>query len=65
MTIKKLVDYVDNLEKAINKITKLQVPEEIEQRHGKVIKDTTSQLSSVVDLIDEEYHEQFYGKPKD
>lgn len=62
MTIKKLVDYVDNLEKAINKITKLEIPEEIKQRHGKVIKDTTSQLSSVVDLIDEEYHEQFYGK---
>ena len=64
MTIKKLIDYVDNLEKAINKIGKLPIPKEIEQRHGKVIKDTTSQLSSVVDLIDEEYHEQFYGKSK-
>lgn len=64
MTIKKIIEYVDNLEKASKKIDKLPIPKEIWEQHGKKIKDMSAQLSFIIEDIDNEYYEQFYGKPK-
>lgn len=60
--IKQLIKYVDNLEKANKMIDKLSIPKEISNSYGKEIKDISSQLSSIIDLIDTEFYEEFYGE---
>ena len=65
MTIKKIIKYVDNLEKASKKMDKLPMPKEIWETHGKKIKNVSAELSFIIEDIDNEYHEQFYGKPKE
>ena len=59
---KKLIKYVDTLEKANNMIDSLSIPKEIEEEHGKKIKDVSAELSFIIEDIDEEYHKEFYGK---
>ena len=58
---KKLIKYVDTLEKANNMISELKCPKEL-NTYAKEIKDITSRLSCIVDLVDTKYHEEFYGK---
>ena len=58
---KKIIKYVDTLEKANNMISELECPKEL-NRYAKEIKDMTSRISCIVDLVDTEYHEEFYGK---
>ena len=58
---KKLIKYVDTLEKANKKISDLEVPKEMEY-YAKEIKDMTLRLSCIIDTVDEEYHKEFYGK---
>lgn len=57
---KKLIKYVDTLEKANNMISELECPKEL-NTYQKEIKDITGQLSSIIDLVDTEHHEIFYG----
>ena len=60
--MKQLIKYVDNLEKANKMIDSVSIPKKISNRYGKDIKDISTKLSCIVDLIDDEYHEEFYGK---
>ena len=59
---KKLIKYVDTLDKAIDMIDSLSVPKEIKEKHGKKIKDVSAELSYIVEDIDKEYHKEFYGE---
>lgn len=59
---KKLIKYVDTLEKANNMIDSLSIPKEIEEEHGKKIKDVSAELSFIIEDIDKEYHKEFYGE---
>tara|TARA_Y100000004_G_scaffold150326_1_gene172574 strand:+ start:324 stop:524 length:201 start_codon:yes stop_codon:yes gene_type:complete len=59
---KKLIKYVDTLEKANKMIDKLPIPKEIWETHGKKIKDVRAELGFIIEDIDNEYHEAFYGK---
>ena len=57
--MKKLIKYVDTLEKANNMIDSVSIPEEIKNSYGKEIKDLSLQLSSIIDLIDTKFHKEF------
>ena len=60
--MKDIIKYVDNLEKANKMIDSLSIPKEILNSYGKEIKDITLRISSVIDLIDAEFHKEFYGE---
>jgi hypothetical protein len=59
--MKDIIKYVDNLEKANNMIDSLSIPKELEY-YAKEIKGITLRISSVIDLIDAEFHKEFYGE---
>ena len=62
MTIKKLIEYVEGLEKAYKLIdSKNDLSEDLKHKLKKV----RDELGFIIEDIDDEYHEQFYGEPKE
>ena len=59
---KKLIKYVDTLDKAVDMIDSLSIPIEIKVAHGKKIKDVLAELSFIIEDIDKEYRKEFYGE---
>jgi len=59
--IKKLIKYVEGLEKAYKLIdAKADLSEELKYKLKKV----RDELGFIIEDIDEEYHEEFYGEDK-
>tara|TARA_R100001510_G_C7547084_1_gene132312 strand:+ start:326 stop:511 length:186 start_codon:yes stop_codon:yes gene_type:complete len=58
--MKKLINYIDTLEKANRMISDLEIPKEMEY-YAKEIKDMTLNLACIIDTVDEEYRKEFYG----
>jgi len=59
--MEKVIKYVDTLEKSYKMISELECPKELND-YANEIKDITSQISCIVDLIDAEFHKEFYGE---